>query len=153
MGKALLFGFVVALGIGIYLSAHFDERYLLTCQLTTEETSCRREVFKEKDTYSINQMIARHQKALAEFQAVRGSSICRREDLSDRLEMRLLTYCLDARKSIVFMYKTIWPTDFRALNYYRKRDLDIMARKMDELAAIRNRNGGQMPKSSIRKNK
>ena len=123
----------------------FSDHYLISCILTKNRVKCKKDRFDSEQSYSVAKMEKDHEKVVASNRAITGVSDCERQDLSDRLELRLVTVCLDKRRLTVFEFRTVWPTDSRAINYYRKRTTDAIANKMVGEARIRDRHGGTKP--------
>ena len=121
------------------------ERFLISCTLTRSRAKCIRDVYKMNHAYTLDDMEKDHNKAVAKNKSATALADCERKDLSDRLELRLVTVCLNNKNRTAFEFRTIWPTDARAINYYRKRGNEAIANKMSSQSRVRDKNGGKMP--------
>ena len=120
------------------------DRFLITCTLAKNDVKCLKDTYKDNASHSISKMRLLHKQALSRYSYLQGYR-CKEQDKSDRLEYRLVTFCLDASNKTIFEYRTVWPIDARAINYYRKRNLNDVEAKMKGQARLRDRNGGELP--------
>ena len=123
----------------------FSDNVLFTCTLTKKEANCVKKPLAKNIIYTKKALKSMHQKALTQNRSLIGDGQCMTEDLTDRLEIRILTYCHTAKHKTLFAYRTVWPKDPRARIFYRKRDLRDMEVKLRDKTRVRERNKGKMP--------
>ena len=132
--------------VGLFFASHaLAERFLITCTLTKVKVKCFRDIYGMNQDYTLDDMEKDHEKALAKYASITKGADCQRKDMSDRQELRLVSVCLDKNQLTVLEFRTIWPTHFSAINYYKKRDNKAIARKMLGQSRVRDRHGGSMP--------
>lgn len=110
-------------------------KMLLVCQLSPtniEDGFCRREnrsldaSMTVEGLFAINKKITDRVESRLKYAGVK----CQTRDLSDRVELRALSLCYNAKGKIAYEVKSIWPHDARAVNYYKNLDMGSMRQSM-----------------------